>query len=124
MTQKTKHLLLKTLLIGLLIQTGFSSVSLGQSKEEKIDQVVSLYADYGKFNGSILVSENGKVIYKKGFGKANMEWNIPNQPNTKHRIGSITKQFTAMLVLQQVQQGNLSLDDVITDHLSNYPKAT
>ncbi|MEP4093592.1 serine hydrolase domain-containing protein [Reichenbachiella sp.] len=124
MTQKTKHLLLKTLLIGLLIQTGFSSVSLGQSKEEKIDQAVSLYADYGKFNGSILVSENGKVIYKKGFGKANMEWNIPNQPNTKHRIGSITKQFTAMLVLQQVQQGNLSLDDVITDHLSNYPKAT
>ncbi len=122
MTRK-KHPFLKTLWIGVLL-VGFATVSLAQSKVEKIDEVVSLYAEYGKFNGSILISHHGEVIYKKAFGMANMEWNIPNQTNTKHRLGSITKQFTAMLVLQQVQKGTLSLDDVITTHLPYYPKAT
>ncbi|WP_309609690.1 hypothetical protein [Flavobacterium sp.] len=40
---------------------------------------MSQYSEYGQFNGSVLVAEKGKVIYKKGFGMANMEWNIPNQ---------------------------------------------
>ena len=79
-----------------------SNISFAQTKVEQIEELLNTYEAYGKFNGSVLVSEQAKVIYKKGFGMANMEWDIPNKPNTKHRLGSITKQFTAMLILQLV----------------------
>lgn len=97
---------------------------LAQDKASKIDELMALYQNYDQFNGSVLVTEKGKVIYKKGFGSANMEWNIPNQPDTKFRLGSITKQFTAMLVMQLVEQGKLRLNGKITDYLPEYPKKT
>jgi CubicO group peptidase (beta-lactamase class C family) len=95
-----------------------------QQNVQKIDELLKQYYDYGQFNGSILVAENGKVIYKKGFGMANMEWSIPNQPDTKFRIGSVTKQFTAALVLQLVEEGKIKLDGKITDYLPDYRKDT
>lgn len=55
---------------------------------------------------------------------ANMEWNIPNQPDTKFRIASVTKQFTAALVLQLVEEGKIKLDGKITDYLTDYRKDT
>jgi CubicO group peptidase (beta-lactamase class C family) len=93
-------------------------------KAQKIDALLKNYYDYGQFNGAILVSENGRVIYKKGFGMANMEWEIPNQPDTKFRIGSVTKQFTAALILQLVDEGKIKLDGKITDYLPDYRKDT
>ncbi|MEK6335886.1 MAG: serine hydrolase [Acidobacteriota bacterium] len=95
-----------------------------QQNVRKIDQLMKQYYDYGQFNGSILVAEKGKIIYEKGFGMANMEWSIPNQPDTKFRIGSITKQFTAALVLQLVEEGKIKLDGKITDYLPDYRKDT
>ena len=71
--------------------------ALAQDHAAKIQEVLALAHKYRQFNGSALVAENGKVIYKGAFGMANMEWNIPNTPDTKFRLGSITKQFTAML---------------------------
>ncbi len=106
-----------TFSILLLYNTNFA-----QNKLEQIDKLISVYAEYGKFNGSVLVADHGKVIYKKGFGMANMEWEIPNQPNTKHRLGSITKQFTAMLILQLAADGTLDLQSPITTYLPDYPK--
>lgn len=100
-----------------------SGTGIAQSKVEQIHELLSTYEEYDKFNGSVLVSDQGKVIYKNGFGLANMEWNIPNQPNTKHRLGSITKQFTAMLILQLVAEGKLDLQTPITTYLPDYPKA-
>lgn len=100
------------------------NISFSQSKVEQIDQLVQTYTDYGKFNGSVLVSDQGKVIFKKGYGMANMEWDIPNQPNTKHRLGSITKQFTAMLILQLAAEGKLDLHEPVTTYLPDYPKST
>lgn len=100
-----------------------SHMGVAQTKIEQIEELLSTYEAYGKFNGSVLVSDQGKVIYKKGFGLANMEWDIPNQPNTKHRLGSITKQFTAMLILQLVAEGKLDLQAPITNYLTDYPKA-
>ena len=120
----SKNTVLKTLLIGILIQLTMVSFVFAQSKSDKIDELMSLYTQYGQFNGSVLVAENGKVIYKKGFGLANMEWDIPNQANTKHRLGSITKQFTAMLILQLVAEGKLDLQEPITKYLPDYPKAS
>ena len=97
-------------------------VAFGQTKVERIDQFMSLCYEYGQFNGSVLVADKGEVIYKKGFGFADMEWEIPNQPDTRFRLGSVTKAFTAMLVLQLVQRGKLKLDGKITDYLPDYPK--
>ena len=92
----------------------------GQEHVAKIQDVLALAHKYRQFNGSALVAENGRVIYRQGFGMANMEWGIPNTPDTKFRLGSITKQFTAMLTLQLVEQGKLKLDAKISDYLPDY----
>ena len=101
----------------------FGSAS-AQDKARQIDELMSLYHKYQQFNGSVLVAENGQVIYKKGFGLANMEWNIPNESDTKFRLGSITKQFTATLILQLVEQGKIKLDGKLSDYLDDYRKDT
>ncbi len=95
-----------------------------QQNVQKIDELLKQYYDYGQFNGSVLVAEKGKIIYEKGFGMANMEWAIPNQPDTKFRIGSVTKQFTAALVLQLVEEGKIKLDGKLSDYLTDYRKDT
>jgi CubicO group peptidase (beta-lactamase class C family) len=93
-------------------------------KAAKIDELLKAYAGLSQFNGVALVAEDGKVIFKKGYGMANMEWNIPVEPDTRFRLGSITKQFTSMLVLQLVQEGKVKLDGKITDYLPDYRKDT
>lgn len=97
-------------------------VALAQDHAAKIREALTLAHKYRQFHGSALVAENGKVIYKGGFGMANMEWNIPNAPDTKFRLGSITKQFTATLTLQLVEQGKIKLDGKISDYLPDYRK--
>lgn len=94
-----------------------------QGTAAKIDSLVSRYYEYGRFNGSVLVAENGAVILKKGYGYANLEWDVPCTPDTKYRIASITKQFTAMLIMRQVEQGKIVLDDPMIRYLPDYPKA-
>lgn len=99
-------------------------ISTAQSIPEKIDALVEAYASYGEFSGSILVAEKGRVIYKKGVGLANVEWGIPNTPTTKFRVGSVTKQFTAILILQLVSEGRLKLHEPITTWLPYYRAET
>lgn len=113
---------LKTVVVSVFAIISSINLAFGQTKMEQIDALLSQYHEYGNFNGSALVSDNGEVVYKKGFGMANMEWDIPNAPNTKHRLGSITKQFTAMLILQQVADGKIDLQAPITEYLPEYPK--
>lgn len=106
----------------LLVPALFAATqSPSQTTPARIDTLVKSYASQGDFNGSVLVAWQGKVIYRKGFGWANAEWKIPNTPTTKFRIGSITKQFTAMLVMQLVEEGKLRLDGTIGDYLPDYP---
>ena len=84
---------------------------------------MSTFAAYGQFSGAVLVAAKGKVIYKKGFGLANREWDVPNTPDTKFRLASVTKQFTAMLIMQLVAENKLALDVPIARYLPDYPKA-
>jgi len=100
----------------------FQGAIFAQSKIDKIDKLIQAYHDLGQFSGTALVAEKGKVIYKKGFGMANIEWNIPNQPDTKFRLGSVTKQFTAMLILQLVAEGKIDLEGDLSDYLPYYRK--
>ncbi|WP_348811594.1 serine hydrolase [Flavobacterium maritimum] len=124
MKQNSSRFLVQKILVGLFIQLTTLTAAIGQTKAEQIDKLMNLYSEYGQFNGSALVAYEGKIIYKKGFGMANMEWNIPNQSDTKHRLGSVTKQFTAMLILQLAEQGKLKLDVPISTYLPAYPKVT
>jgi CubicO group peptidase (beta-lactamase class C family) len=111
-------------LILLLCALPLLAADTNSDKAAKIDKFVSVYADYGLFSGTVLVSEHDRVIFKEGYGLANREWNIPNTPDVKFRIGSITKQFTSMLVMQQVAKGTIKLDAHIPDYLPYYRKDT
>lgn len=93
-------------------------------KPAAIDALLQKYAALNQFNGAVLAAEDGKVIFKKGYGKANLEWGVPNAPDTKFRIGSVTKQFTSLLVLQLVQEGKLKLEATAADLLPYYRKDT
>ena len=108
----------------LAVSLSLPAVALAQGVADQIDALVSRYHELGQFNGSVLVAQNGEVIYEKGFGYANMEWSIPNAPDTKFRIGSVTKQFTAVMILKLVEAGEVSLDGKITDYLPDYPAET
>jgi CubicO group peptidase (beta-lactamase class C family) len=104
--------------------TIFAIVIPAQSIPEKIDQLIQKYNEFNYFNGSALVANNFEVIFKKGYGFANVEWNISNDSETKHRLGSITKQFTSMLIMQLVEKGKIKLNGKITDYLPYYRKDT
>lgn len=95
-----------------------------QDKSQKIDEYLNKCYEYGLFNGSALVSEHGIVILKRGCGYANLEWQIANESDTKFRLGSITKQFTAMLIMQLAEKGLVNLEGKISDYLDYYPKVT
>ncbi len=75
-----------------------------------------------KFNGAILVSINGKKLINQGFGMSNYELDVPNTSKTKFRIGSVTKQFTAVAIMQLYEKGLLNLDDTLDKYIPNYPK--
>ncbi len=92
-----------------------------QTTNSKIDSLLNDFNNKGMFNGSALVSMNGKIVYKSAFGFANFEYEILNKPDTKFEIGSCTKQFTAILIMMLKEKGKISLDDKITDYLSEYP---
>jgi len=102
----------------------FQAWSFSQDKVAQIDELMKLYQEYEGFNGTVLVAESGKVIFKKGYGLANVEWNIPHTPDTKFRLGSITKQFTSMLIMQLVNEGKISLEGKLSDYLPYYRKDT
>lgn len=73
--------------------------------------------------GAVVVAKGADILLDKGYGKAVVEWNIPNSPDAKFRIGSMTKQFTAALVLLEQEDGKLSVDDPIRKYLADPPAA-
>jgi CubicO group peptidase (beta-lactamase class C family) len=98
------------------------TITKAQDKSTEIAQYIQQYVDNELFNGSALVIQNDKAVFQQSYGLANMEWNIANTADTKFRIGSITKQFTAMLIMQLKQEGKLNLQEKITTYLPWYPK--
>ena len=81
-----------------------------------LDAVVTAYSDANVFSGVVLVAKDGKPIFSKSYGLANREWGVPNTVDTRFRLGSITKQFTAAAILQLAEHGKLSLDDPISKY--------
>jgi CubicO group peptidase (beta-lactamase class C family) len=119
-----KKFILRVLLLALLYQISPASAANTPDNAAKIDKLMSQYADCCSFTGAVLVSDHDKVILKKGYGLANREWNIPNTPEVKFRLGSLTKQFTSMLIMQQVAKGTIKLDGHLSDYLPYYRQDT
>ena len=75
------------------------------STATKLDEYLNELASAQRFTGAVLVARDGTVVLAKGYGMANYEWDIPNTPSTKFRLGSITKQFTSMAIMQLQEKG-------------------
>jgi len=88
----------------------------------RLDSVVSAAIGAGEFSGVVLVADHGRVVYERAAGEANREWHVPNTIDTRFRIASTTKQFTAALVLRLVEDGLLRLDARVADYLPDYPR--
>ncbi|HSV88637.1 MAG TPA: serine hydrolase [Bacteroidales bacterium] len=112
---------MKRFLTILFIQTVIISVAVSAGPSQRIDSLMKLYHEHNNFYGAVLVAKNGEVLFSGGYGLANIEHGVPNTPNTRFRIASISKQFTAMLVLQQVAAGNMELSDPIRRFIPDYP---
>lgn len=110
----SKYLLLLFIMV-------FSLSSQALTASEKYDQLLNeMFKPEGP-GGVALVVKEGKPIYRKAFGLANLELNVPMAPENIFRIGSISKQFTAVAILQLVEAGKISLNDDITKYIADYP---
>ena len=94
-----------------------------QDISSKVDEYVKAYVDQNRFMGSVLIAKGGKVLVDKGYGMANIELDVPNSPQTKFRLGSITKQFTATAILQLEEKGKLSVNDAVSKYFPDSPPA-
>jgi CubicO group peptidase (beta-lactamase class C family) len=89
--------------------------------EVRAAAVVQRYVESDGFSGAVLVAVGGKPIFRQGFGFADHERRIPNAPDTRFRIGSITKSFTSVAILQLVERGRIGLEDPVSRHYAKAP---
>lgn len=92
-----------------------------QSIEIQIDNLIKKQFKSNETGVSALVAKNGKVIYRKAFGKANLELDVDMTSDNVFQVGSITKQFTSVSILMLLEEGKLNLEDEITKFIPDYP---
>src|ERR1700732_3292979 len=88
----------------------FSAPLHAQDNLPRMEQVVQSYVSDKQFMGSVLVARGETIVLDKGYGFANLEWNVPNTPTTKFRLGSVTKQFTSARIFLLEERGKLKVD--------------
>ena len=93
-----------------------------ESLSSKIDKTLNLLTKREAFTGAVLVARNGEVLFSQGYGLADRDQDLPNTPQTKYRLGSITKQFTAMAILMLQAQGKLTVQDPVCRYISECPE--
>ncbi len=98
------------LIHAVFLATVLTAQATGDTRTALLDTLVTAYADLEQFSGAVLVAERGRVVYRAGFGFADRELSVPISPNHRFVTGSMSKAFTAVLVLQQVERGVLALD--------------
>lgn len=105
----------------LFLQILFFTACTTQNLDSKVDEYISAHMKMKKFSGSILIAQKGKILLSKGYGMANYELDVPNTPQTKFLLGSITKQFTSMAIIQLQEKSLLSVDDPLKKYIPDYP---
>jgi CubicO group peptidase (beta-lactamase class C family) len=98
-----------------------SAVCQNVSQEQQIDQIFAEWNKAQTPGASVAIVKDGRIIFKKGYGSANLEHNIPNNPSTVFEIASVSKQFTAFAMLLLENQGKLSLDDDVRKFIPELP---
>ena len=106
-------------LLMLMVMLSLSAVA--DDKTDKVDKLFEKWDSTVTPGASMAIIQNGEIIYKRGYGMANLEHDVPNTPETVFRIGSTSKQFTAACIAILSLQGKLSLDDDIRKHLPELP---
>ncbi|WP_228852212.1 serine hydrolase [Aegicerativicinus sediminis] len=96
-------------------------IGTAQNLDTKIDAIVAKEYPADGPGISLLVAKDGKPIYRKAFGMANLELQVPLKPENVFELGSITKQFTAVSILMLQEQGKLKITDEITKYIPDYP---
>ncbi len=106
----------------LLLFSVFSQASFAQpDKARKIDDFITPFAKANQFSGVVLAAENGKVIYERAFGLANADFKIPNQPDTRIGIASITKYMTSVILSRLVESNKIALADKLSKYIPDFP---
>jgi CubicO group peptidase (beta-lactamase class C family)/uncharacterized protein YneR len=117
--------LIPLLFFGFILGNTDWAQAVGQASDKdlsaQIDRLLSDVYKPGQPGAAVLVKKQGRVILRKGYGLANLELNVPIEPDMIFRLGSITKQFTAVAILTLAEEGKLSLQDEITKFLPDYP---
>lgn len=108
-----------------ILFSGLSTLSFGQSKQVKelVKQIDKSISDnYKKYTPgcAVLIAKKGEVLLERGYGTANIELSVPMKSEMVFRIGSITKQFTAMAVLQLADKGRIALTDSIQKFIKDF----
>jgi CubicO group peptidase (beta-lactamase class C family) len=93
-------------------------------RADAIDKLMTTLHERGQFNGAILVAEHGNVLYRRGFGKADIRTGAAFAPDTISDIGSVTKQFTAMAMMMLAERRRLSYDDLISKYIPEFSGAS
>lgn len=88
---------------------------------DQVDEIFARWDDKNSPGAAVAVVQNGAIVYKKGYGMANLEYDIPNNPSTVFHIASVSKQFTAFSILLLEKAGKLSLDDDIRKYIPEVP---
>jgi D-alanyl-D-alanine carboxypeptidase len=99
----------------------------GQEQDEnnryasEIDKILSGAFKTDEPGAAVIAVKNGQVVFRKGYGMAEMELGTPIQPEMVFKIGSITKQISATAILMLAERGELSIDDEITKYFPDFP---
>jgi CubicO group peptidase (beta-lactamase class C family) len=96
---------------------------LAQEITKITDSLVNACFENAEFTGTVLIAKGGKVLLKKGYGYSDAEHQVPNDAHTVYNIASITKPFTAALVLKLQEAGKLSVQDKLDKYYPDFPRA-
>jgi len=114
--------LLRALMAALVIASmSFHSVAQTVSQSKRLDSCLIILNQQHLFNGAILLADKGKVVYKKAFGISNIRNRETLTTASAFNLGSISKQFVAVLILKQYENGKLKLDDPVSRFLTGFP---
>ncbi|MEO8712085.1 MAG: serine hydrolase domain-containing protein, partial [Parafilimonas sp.] len=91
------------------------------STAKKLDELITAYANLDRFNGSVLIAQHGNILLQKGYGIKNADDNTMNDANTQFQIASVTKQFTATVILKLIELNKMSLKDKLSKYYSDFP---
>ena len=121
MRQTRTRVLLSIFLLFLFFTVNGRAQNGNEALATAIDTLMSSNFSPQEPGASVIVVKDGKVIFRKGYGLANVELGVAVEPDMIFRIGSITKQFTAVAILMLEEQGKLSVKDEITKYFPDYP---